>query len=600
MPPLTKRKRATTSASSNTDKKKPNLIKDEITKIFKQSPSLSSEDVFDPVSSTEITSVIVGSRSSPKKKKSASPSPTISFSITKLPPFDEFCSFSTLTELRALSIKLKTINDQVSKGKTYLEDQARTLYNTNISELSSSFHSIPLSPPSMSLLSTRSSTRGTLRLKKTKESLPVSKDQLIFSKDDNQSKISSSPKRGSGSKNLSKLQGKSTCIQSDSIKKDRPKPLPKDSGASTKTASTFKPSVPNQVSIITFWNCIDQYFKPIQEEHLKWLELDSTKMFSDCFVIPLLGSLISKDNTRIPLLPGTLSSRLLASLVEAKILDINQCNDEDQLIPQFLSTKSFKDAIVPVTCLLSAKKAWIGVEERIKRDLASLGILSDEVLQDSLENDEICGQLRQLQNQLRIQCLLNNYRKKKLLKWILGRCAAQEYYQTIEILNKQIEAAYLKRSKHGKKKKKETGVVPSTITEEQDYGHHTFSLYKKKLLIESFGDLIPSREQLQIESESSSLFDTEEEREYINEEMKKLFFPILSPELFQHTAIWNDDTLMGLDEAQGKLSLSEDSSKKRKKKQLSVDDSVDKVKQDGSLYSKKLTVKLHTQIVPFQ
>lgn len=598
MPPLSKRKRAATSNSSNTDKKK-STFKDAAAQIAKQSLSLSSEDVFDPVSSTEVTSAIISSRSSPKKKKSASPSPTISLSIIKLPPFDELCSSPTLTELREFSTKLKTINDQVSKSKTYLKNQARARYNTNISELSSSFHSIPLSPPPLSPSSTRASTRGALKLKKTKESLSIPKDQLVSSKDDNRSKVSS-PKRGTGSKNLSKLQGKSTCIQSDSVKKDKPKPLPKDSRASTKTASTSKPSIPNQISIATFWNCIDQYFKPIQEEHLRWLELDSTEMFSDCFVIPLLGSLISKDNSRIPLLPGTLSSRLLASLVEAKILDINNQNDEDQLTPQSLSTKSSKDAIVPVTCLLSAKKTWIGVEERIKRDLASLGILSNEVLQDSLENDEICGQLRQLQNQLRIQCLLNNYRKKKLLKWILERCAAQEYYQTIEILNKQIESVYSKRSKNGKKKKKGTGIVPSTITEEQDHGHHTFSLYKKKLLVESFGDLIPSREQFQIETGSSSLFDTEEEREYINEEMKKLFFPILSPELFQHKAIWNDDNLMGLDEAQGKLSLSSDNSKKRKKKQIS-DDSLDNVKQeDGSVYPKKLTVKLHTQIVPSQ
>jgi hypothetical protein len=621
--------------------------------------------------------------------------------LIKLPPWTDICpsigtevanGIPTFSELENILDQFKSLNDQIGDVKKQLskENIPKDLKIPRVSQL-------PPVPPISAInaeiqAKKNSSGHSIIKLKRsTSESLARSKDSkrrnIGVSHSGDKPADAEPPvvKHGKGSKNLNMIQGKSTAKQSRpkkdisklAFKKDKP-PKPRDSntgrgGSSTKTASAAKPNIPNQIAINVFWNCIDQYFKPIQEEHLKWLDLSSIDMLSEYLVIPHLGisckgnpsqkpnDQVSMPPAAFPMNPGTLTSRLLAGLVESKLIAPQRISGHDQKdaiispkvqvltaaslksplaeddnydlpdgkdgsigieqenphlsitmnsgssmskesstsaineqmsidpVPQTEATgdslrmntmSPFSDnpttsvsdlpyyysrnqnlsaAIVPVVSLLDAKRKWVDVEERIRRDLSNLGVLPEGILQEGLEDDEVCGQLRQLQNQLRLQCTLNDYRKRRLLKSILGRCAAQEYYQAIDTLNKQIEAAWTRRTKQVKKKKRpaflglttdssqlarnpliedEDKVAASnsmsflSVGTEESIDPGIYCLAKKKLLIDSFGDLIPSREQLQTDAGKSKLFDTDEERVMLEQEIDKFPFKPLPAEAF--------------------------------------------------------------------
>lgn len=268
---------------------------------------------------------------------------------------------------------------------------------------------------------------------------------------------------------------------------------------------------------------------------------------------------------------GLLTSRLLASLIEVKAIssasslkEEDAASNEDGNSP---TQKSSDDSVVPAL-ITDARKRWVDVEDRIRRDLSFLGFVTPDYVEESFENDEICGQLRQLQLQLRLQCSLNDLRKRKLYTVLSNRLASQEYYHVLDDIDKQVEHAYFKKyssalsgSSVSKKKKKASNVMPSSAAgnnhsnsnsssgggvggggegtasgvgsmtpvpaEEFNYS----SVEKRKLLVESFRGVIPSREQLQEEANATRLFLTEEEMAWYNDQIKTLPFPPIASSL---------------------------------------------------------------------
>lgn len=132
---------------------------------------------------------------------------------------------------------------------------------------------------------------------------------------------------------------------------------------------------------------------------------------------------------------------------------------------------------------------FYSIEERLKRELKYIGIFmnlpnretdddksfkihgkelkkstSDRTINASIidddewiknkEDDEVCAEIRMLQNDLKEAVYSNRLRKKRLVPVVEEQVAYQEYCTILEDLDKQVDQAYIKRLKAKSKKKK--------------------------------------------------------------------------------------------------------------------------------------------------
>ena len=115
------------------------------------------------------------------------------------------------------------------------------------------------------------------------------------------------------------------------------------------------------------------------------------------------------------------------------------------------------------------------LEEKLKRELKYVGIYpntpksgnnsnnngggrtEDPDWLNSREDDEICAELRELQNTLR-EVTVKNQKYKEVLRPLVDRYMAwQEYSSILDDLDKQVDQAYIKRTRVPKKRKKHHG-----------------------------------------------------------------------------------------------------------------------------------------------
>lgn len=164
------------------------------------------------------------------------------------------------------------------------------------------------------------------------------------------------------------------------------------------------------------------------------------------------------------------------------------------------------------------------IEERLKRELKHIGIfmnlpnlddkskingklkktLSDELGTSSIidtdewirnkEDDEVCAEIRALQKELKEVSHRNRQRKKKLIPVVEEQIAYQEYCTILEDLDKQVDQAYIKRTKAKNKKKKHS----DTNTPQQQAVNNGLRvlLDKRKRWIENIGKLFPPAETM--------------------------------------------------------------------------------------------------------
>jgi transcriptional adapter 3 len=143
---------------------------------------------------------------------------------------------------------------------------------------------------------------------------------------------------------------------------------------------------------------------------------------------------------------GVFSERLVAALVAVEAvdpmeLDQDMDQDDDQTLP---------GSDVPE----SGGKDLGAFEERVKMELRYLGIIGEdegvqvparEQMAVSGRDDEICRELMEAQEKLKVVMMKNNARKDKVAEVVKKWMAYQEFNSILDEGDKQIEIVYARR-----------------------------------------------------------------------------------------------------------------------------------------------------------
>ncbi|EMR10730.1 hypothetical protein PNEG_00880 [Pneumocystis murina B123] len=275
-----------------------------------------------------------------------------------------------------------------------------------------------------------------------------------------------------------------------------------------------KVKAPTQISISTYYAYLDSFYRPFSEEDLLFLKDEEEELTT--YMIPPLGifsenSWASEDlngmissNFSLSSIPygspdqltdehlfteeiscGPLLERLLSGILKEDVLDEEQKIEEDEKDTD-LYNSGWK---IP-----TIKLDYHNFEERLKKELKYIGILGDDDINwNNREDDEISSNLRSLQSQLRHQCAINSARKSKLRELVKEHLAYQEYSIILNDLNKQVEQAFLKRSRSIEVKKKR--VIGSIGSSDSGLGriglsnHIQTLLERRKKWVEKVGSI---------------------------------------------------------------------------------------------------------------
>lgn len=310
---------------------------------------------------------------------------------------------------------------------------------------------------------------------------------------------------GTGSKNLSRMMSR-----------------PPAEGASAEA----KAKLASQTPINVFWNYIEPFFKPIDENDLRSLEDGSRFIDPLPFTIPPLGrhyeerwreqygyvssrpasgaprraaaaaaSILGADqqtqaSPHLPLKVSSIRERLLAMMIEENLTvpETEGSSSSSGSSSANASNSDLTSAVIdegiesttlsktggsggggggsPTPTPTTAFIDHIPVDERIKQELAQAGLCMFVPQVDYQEDDEICAEIRVLQRRLCETVCLNHYRKRRLASVVRERLAAQEFYLLLGDVDKQIEQAFAKRAKGLKKRQqsqhKRHGGTPSS------------------------------------------------------------------------------------------------------------------------------------------
>ena len=213
---------------------------------------------------------------------------------------------------------------------------------------------------------------------------------------------------------------------------------------------------------------------------------------------------------------------------------------EDEVATQLNSTEDYRLATEP--------SDYHTIEERLKRELKYIGIFMNlPSIDDSTkskpkvqasgrapkrstqtsiidnddwiknrEDDEVCAEIRTLQRELREVTSRNRANKKKLLPMVEEHIAYQEYCTILEELDKQVDQAYMKRSKGRGKKKK----IDTTTPQQQAVNSGLRALLvKRRRWIDNIGVLFPPAEIMKrVPGETIMIKEGEVEAESIEDQ----------------------------------------------------------------------------------
>lgn len=261
--------------------------------------------------------------------------------------------------------------------------------------------------------------------------------------------------------------------------------------------------VTNQIPINVFWNYIEAFFKPIDEDDLKFLDDSSHVLDVAPFTIPPLGShyeniwyeqygyVVPGSEARrnshahsVEPSPVPLRERLLSALND-KCASLESLQDCDGFEVADGSSHSYEQAN-PLTS--------IHLNDRIKGSLQELGFVDMKSSRDYREDDEICVEMRAVQKQLREQIVINQYRKRRLAEFIRSKLAGQEFHALVGDIEKQIDSTFQRRIKNAKKKKKTTANATAAVDSAPEIPQEALQcLENRRKLLDSFADMVPSR-----------------------------------------------------------------------------------------------------------
>lgn len=342
---------------------------------------------------------------------------------------------------------------------------------------------------------------------------------MFFSNLQAASKVSSEPSSSApgtvrASKNLSRMNNSGSSSAANSAGTSSGGGI----GQGQKDLSSIKSKVTNQIPINVFWNYIEPFFKPIDEDDLKFLDDPSHVMDVAPFVIPPLGLHYEKIwyEQYGYVVPGGDSSKRESSRA------INDQQKQVQLRDRLLSalidseariSDNFEDEEYCDDVLMADfdNQESVPLDDRLRASLNELGFTDLTNSRDYQEDDEICVEMRSAQRQLREQIVLNQYRKKRLAEFIRTKLASQEFYSLIGDLDKQVDGIFQRRIKNAKKKKtaaqpklatssapsaadsstSSLSAVLSSLTEIPIEASHC--LENRRKLLDNFADIVPGR-----------------------------------------------------------------------------------------------------------
>ena len=207
---------------------------------------------------------------------------------------------------------------------------------------------------------------------------------------------------------------------------------------------------PNQLSILTYWQILEPYLRPLTEEDHLLLQQTS--------------------NDPIPFAPPTsdhvdpLQHRLIqVILMDKSISEVLPPNDVTDLKQIDSSLKSQNEDI----------------RDRLMTQLRYLGL----VIYDKSATDELAMAIKHLQRHLKLQEMINQFRKQELANRVKFILAFHQYSQLLTEIEKEIEAFFNKKLKNRKKKKEEEESLNIEIDAEI-----TALLQKRKALMKEPGE----------------------------------------------------------------------------------------------------------------
>lgn len=222
---------------------------------------------------------------------------------------------------------------------------------------------------------------------------------------------------------------------------------------------------------------------------------------------------------------GPLSNRLLSAILSVHEANRSDDMDKDDMAGEssikkedsIMDDNLFSDDVATQLDSVDAYKVtsdvndFYSMEERLKRELKYIGIFTNLPLRDDdkpkrpgnivdsdewiieKEDDEVCTEIRALQEELKGAVVRNRRRKKYLLPILEDQLAYQEYCTILEDLDKQVDQAYVKRLK-AKSKKKKTQEITNTAQQQAANSGLRALLDKRKRWINNIGKLFPLAE----------------------------------------------------------------------------------------------------------
>ncbi|KAI7855465.1 histone acetyltransferases subunit 3-domain-containing protein [Circinella umbellata] len=299
----------------------------------------------------------------------------------------------------------------------------------------------------------------------------------------------------------------------------------------------------NQVPIVNFWTAMEPYFRPITEDDRKYLMEKSTPIQENSATllqIPPLGQfyldkweeeeqimLVEDTSGTIPAIAtattmeeinannntvttsksslhdtagNTLLGRLMSSLIlEPMDIDTYSEDEEDDYDSQTDQSNTDDDEEIDDKVITEDDDEIVGMEERLRRELQYVGLLSEGGLGDddddeetdwhAREDDEISAQLRRLGKELQEQTKVNEFRKERLLQVVDTQLQYDQYRQVLDVLDVQVEQSYLKRFRVQKAKKRKSGSSSKTALSE----HTLAAMEKRNMCINELGAIFKEK-----------------------------------------------------------------------------------------------------------
>ncbi|KND01712.1 histone acetyltransferase NGG1 [Spizellomyces punctatus DAOM BR117] len=317
----------------------------------------------------------------------------------------------------------------------------------------------------------------------------------------------------SGAQKNNKLKKRSSMVDSEDLGRQTPEIDDRMDGVTDIPVEgdyTKAKPIQNQIPIQTFWGFVDQFYRPLTEEDLKYLDAQGDEVTP--YIVPGLGrpykeQWADEEAKFMSQLDAELSAASYSAPLGQEYNEINgavHCGDvyfkplSERIIASLLENRitSYIPPNSPMGACDYDKISFrtngdmMDLEQRMRNELRFIGLIDDdEEGAGNDEEDEISKDLRRLQAQLREQAAINRSRKQQLKEVAQKWMAWQEYNGVLEDINKNIEQAYTKRFRtpaksKGKKKILKGEYRPMT----EDVMHY---LANRQKIIDEVGAFFP-------------------------------------------------------------------------------------------------------------